>query len=1435
VATVLAVCLAPAPPAGAATPGLPFTEDFSDTDLQDESQTEAVWSTSLQALLLPQARRMFAPFGPGLREDFISSDSYNTGAMAVGDMDRDGDLDVIAVDVGGPPRLYLNEGGDPVAWSASTLQGASSSGDDAVVADMDLDGDLDVLVTGTTYAELFRNDGVGAPFDNPSIRSFIEATDPTSLAVGDVNGDGAPDFVVGRNGTNVVYLNQPSYYFVFFEATAPTDAHVTTCLELADIDGDGDLDLVEGNDGEPTYLYLNNGTADPFSGVSGEAVSTNTDATTDIVVFDQDGDAVLDIMEANYGAYDNIFLNRGHPNWQLRVLWPTSEPTLSIATGDLDGDGDMDIVTGDESLSAHMMLPRGLSSEALFHAYIGSGPSPHVLLADINGDDALDVIVGDNGPNRLYLNNRSPNPWAWLTNGDVEFSGDGTPTEIALGDINGDGLLDLVVGYGFDSNQLYLNSGIAAVPYPAVPQEITSDNHVTRAIALGDIDGDGDLDVVAGNGAGTNRLYLNAGGDPVVWSASDITADIGDTSDVALGDVDGDGDLDIVAADGGAPKRFYRNDGGTPITWTASNITSVVNPSYSVALGDIDGDGDLDLVEGNVFQASQVYLNNGTADPWNGVVGAPIGAGSPVTRAVALGDVDADGDLDIVEGNEVGTNRLFLNDGGTPIAWTIADITADVHSTRSIALEDVDRDGDLDVIAVSNFNIETNRVYINEGGDPIDWSGWDLTADTDDSVSVAVGDVDNDGDPDALVSNDGTPGLYYRNRALPLSWNRFAGSDVSADVRNSRDGTLGDVDGDGDLDLVVGNVIGTNRLYLNNGTGEPWDGVTPADITSDDHFTTGVALGDVDGDGDLDLVAGNAGQANRLYRNDGGDPLIWTGFDVTSDLDQTNAVGLVDLDRDGDLDIVTAEAGSANRWYRNDGGDPPVWTGFDLFADFDFGTSLAIGDVDRDGDPDVLVGTTDSPNRLYVNLGGSPPAFSRTDMTADLHATWSVVLGDADNDGDLDALAGNLGQVNRVYFNEGGTPIVWSADDIGTLADNTRSLAAADMDFDGDLDLIVGNEGQPDRLIFQDPSDTILDLTGDAHSTLGLVVGDVDGDGDPDVVAINSLAPDRLYRAQRYDTVRGRATSLTVNSGSDLITNALLDVTTSLPTGTRADVWLSNDGGLSWELVPDELPFLFHTLSSDLRWRVELSSASPAVTPVVNQLDISTTYNPPVLGDRVWEDLDGDGIQDPGEPGIVAALIYVLDYWTEEILDFTFTDANGNYALYGLTWGENYIIRFIPPPGYVISPPQQGTDDEQDSDPFPANGNLHIMPFRGFNYHTRWDAGMVPTAACMPPDEPVYIYTMTLTDDGNNYPVLHFMDPNQPDAITGYHVYRSSDPVPLPDTWPLVATDIIDMDEATPNKQWVDTSGDVSPTGSWYYQVTAYNHRCPAQDAEGPF
>ena len=171
------------------------------------------------------------------------------------------------------------------------------------------------------------------------------------------------------------------------------------------------------------------------------------------------------------------------------------------------------------------------------------------------------------------------------------------------------------------------------------------------------------------------------------------------------------------------PNRLYVNN-GTADPWAgvgAVDITADIELTLAVRLVDADGDGDLDLITGNSGKANRLYLNNGTSDPWEGVAGVPITSDQDDTFSLALGDVDRDGDVDLVAGNTDSTNRLYLNNGtGDPWAGAIGlDISSDEDTTGPVSLADLDADGDLD-LAAGNFGV--NRLYLNNGtADP--WAG----------------------------------------------------------------------------------------------------------------------------------------------------------------------------------------------------------------------------------------------------------------------------------------------------------------------------------------------------------------------------------------------------------------------------------------------------------------------------------------------------------------------------------------------------------------------------------------------------------------------------------------------------------------------------------------------------------------------------------------
>ncbi len=355
-----------------------------------------------------------------------------------------------------------------------------------------------------------------------------------------------------------------------------------------------------------------------------------------------------------------------------------------------------------------------------------------------------------------------------------------------------------------------------------VSHNATTDNPI-YSVAVSDVDGDGKKDIVAGLGGQTDRIsvYTNNGAAFSKWSSSNVTTP-DNAYTVAVSDVDGDGKKDIVAGLGGQTDRIsvYTNNGAAFSKWSSSNVTTA-DDVYSVTISDVDGDGKNDIVAGMGFFSPMVsvFTNNGKSfDQWSNDSSYPFDD----VNAVAVSDIDNDGKNDVISAIGVkpgeGSIIVYSNSGGAFVNWpNDSASTADVAS--SVAIGDVDGDGKNDIVTGLVVNGNTVSLYTNNGKSFNQWSSSNVTT-ADRPLSVAIGDVDGDGKNDIVVGvgSDGITGgrvsIYYNNGK---SFNQWSSSNVttSYDVNSV---AVQDIDNDGDKDIIAGTGLffsGKITVYVN--------------------------------------------------------------------------------------------------------------------------------------------------------------------------------------------------------------------------------------------------------------------------------------------------------------------------------------------------------------------------------------------------------------------------------------------------------------------------------------------------------------------------------------------------------------------------------------------------------------------------------------------
>jgi len=532
-----------------------------------------------------------------------------------------------------------------------------------------------------------------------------------------------------------------------------------------------------------------------------------------------------------------------------------------------------------------------------------------------------------------------------------------------------------------------------------------------------------------------------------------------------LADIDGDGDLDLFVQDRPGRMMFLERE-GSRWRWRTDRWQDLDVGEWS-RLVDVDADGDLDLLAESPFSYIRWYRNDGgpkaprlvlAADSLRDVDGAPVFADRQ--NIPQLADLDCNGKLDLLLGRVDGSvaryemasldpatgprfqllterfeNILIIGGEAADTLPTAGPVSRpSLHGANTMAVSDVDQDGDPDLLWGDFF--EPGLLWIRNSGTcaapsmkekpepfpvgaPLRTSGYN---------APTVADMDGDGDVDMLVGVIGgaydpnrtsTDNLYYLEQVAPGQWRiRSARFLDGLDVGSESSPALGDIDGDGDLDLLVGNRIAPGdrataslTLFRNTGTAAAPAFQDAGPLAVRPGYQYAPALADLDGDGDPDLVLGTWRDALQYYRNDAGTFTLADSALVRLTRGSHTTPTLGDLDGDGDLDLLVGESSGTLNFYRNDG--TPSAPRFTLVSDEWEGIRPGrrsvprLTDLDGDGDLDLVVGTEAGPPAIYLNRGSRIAwAFEPGGSAPDWPAFSAPVFGDLTGDRAPDLLVG---------------------------------------------------------------------------------------------------------------------------------------------------------------------------------------------------------------------------------------------------------------------------------------------------------------------------------------------------------------------------------------------------------------------------------------------
>ncbi len=709
---------------------------------------------------------------------------------------------------------------------------------------------------------------------------------------------------------------------------------------------------------------------------------------------DFNGDGKLDVVNIDSGSNLNVIFGKGDGTFQAPVstlIGITNISFYAIAAGDFNGDHLLDVAvwtlnanTG--NTEARIFLGNGAGGFTTGGIFVAPNsndfsPGPNsIVAADVNGDGKLD-LVGATIDNGVFI---------YLGNGDGTFQAPanydygrsfGCCNGVAVGDLNGDGKLDLALPVN-DGISVLLNNGNGTFGAATYYASGLAGSAPGAGIAIGDLNGDKKADVVVTNENFGVIVYLNQGSGTFAVEGTVGDLAVGATDNVVLADINNDKKLDIILPDGvGDVFTFYGKGNGTFVAGPAYPLQAQNNGgNYLVAVGDFNGDGTLDVLDTNGLNTNTVSLGRSDGSFQTNQLSAY--STSLLANNVVTADFNGDGIPDTAESLSGGANgKIAINLGSSHgVFGTASLVTASTCS---------------------------NNV--------VEW--------------IATGDVNGDGKADLVATLQGAPFAGCQNNTVAvmggLGTGTFRAASYYPTGSTAQEGIvyLVDVNGDGKLDIVTENADGTISVLLNKGNGTYSAGTLITSVAALYPSSLFLAFADFNGDGKMDIAAATNGNQTAVYvllgNGNGtfGAPIqTATGFYPIT-------LAAADFNKDGKADLlVTTTANGCTNNFRGYAFLKGVGNGrFALgplnCVPYQAPSTPLVADLNGDGKLDVVIpfyGVT--PTGPLVLQGNGNGSFIALDTFYSGRAATSAAIADFNGDGTPDIALFNSSLFNPSFL-----------------------------------------------------------------------------------------------------------------------------------------------------------------------------------------------------------------------------------------------------------------------------------------------------------------------------------------------------------------------------------------------------------------------------------